>query len=400
MRNALPLRDTFLNTNIADICGIPMDKLLSLSSAEQSSDADLSVSSENEAKKPPSIKLGTGRFKVDGYPIKFKGHIYYMFLFENVTELCELSDKHYAETPVVAYIMLDNLEEIAQYVKVSYRSEANQVDNLLKEWAASFGGVLREYDRDKYILMLTRKSLRACERNKFDILDTIREIKIGDENMPITVSMGIATTGETLAERERDALVALDTALQRGGDQVVIKKNNGIFYFGGKTKSQQKRTKGHSRIIANKLCSMISSSSNVVIMGHSNPDFDSIGACVGVAALARHLGVDAKIVVDTANANFENCTENLLELDDYRDIFVDGVVGLGYCSFGTLLIVVDANNFKILEAPEIAEKSFKTVVIDHHIKKAEFEHEPDFTYIDPSASSASELITETAAPPP
>ena len=394
MRNALPLRDTFLNTNISDICGLPMDKLINLSAKQEKAEDDVPASSENEARKPQSIKLGTERYKVCGYPIKFKGHVYYMFVFENITELCNLSDKHYAETPIVAYIMLDNLEEIAQYVKVSYRSEANQVDNLLKEWAASFGGVLREYDRDKYILMLSRKSLHTCERNKFDILDTIREIKIGDENMPITVSMGIATTGESLAERERDALVSLDTALQRGGDQVVIKKNNGIFYFGGKTKSQQKRTKGHSRIIANKLCSMISSSSNVVIMGHSNPDFDSIGACVGVAALARHLGVDAKIVVDTSNNNFENCTEKLLELDDYRDIFVDGVTGLGYCSFGTLLIVVDANNFKILEAPEIAEKSFKTVVIDHHIKKAEFEHEPDFTYIDPSASSASELITE------
>ena len=168
--------------------------------------------------------------------------------------------KHYAETPVVAYIVLDNLEEIAQYVKVSYRSESNQADTILKDWAASLGAVIREYDRDKYIMMLSRKALRACERNKFDILDTIREIKIGDENMPITVSMGIATTGDGLAERERDALVALDTALQRGGDQVVIKKSNGLFYFGGKTKSQQKRTKGHSRIIANKLCAMISSS--------------------------------------------------------------------------------------------------------------------------------------------
>lgn len=395
MRNALPLRDTFLNTNISDICGLPTDKLLSVKGKTEISDEDNnSAISEGELKKPQSIKLGNRRFKVDSHPIKFKGHMYYMLVFNDVSELCELYDKHNAETPIIAYIMLDNLEEIAQYVKVSYRSEANQVDNLLKEWAASLGGVIREYDRDKYIMFLSRKALNSCERSKFDILDTIREIKIGDESMPITVSMGIATTGDSLAERERDALVALDTALQRGGDQVVIKKNTGLFYFGGKTKSQQKRTKGHSRIIANKLCSMISSSSNVVIMGHSSPDFDSIGACIGVAALSRHLGVDAKIVVDTASENFKSCTANLLELDDYRDIFVDAVVGLGYCSFGTLLIVVDANNFKILEAPEIAEKSFKTVVIDHHIKKAEFEHEPDFTYIDPSASSASELITE------
>ena len=396
MRAALPLRDSFLNLNIADVCGMPFEKILKLAKDEEViEETDSSVPlSDTELKRPNTVKLGQNRFKVASYPIKFKGHIYYMLVFEDVTELCELADKHYAETPVIAYIVLDNLEEIAQYVKVSYRSEANQVDTMLKDWAASLGGVLREYDRDKYVLLLSRKALRSCERTKFEILDSIREIKIGGENMPITVSMGIATTGDTLAERERDALVALDTALQRGGDQVVIKKDNGFFYFGGKTKSQQKRTKGHSRVIANKLSSIISSATNVVIMGHSNPDFDSIGACVGVAALARHLGVSAKIVVDTENENFKSCTKDLLMLDEYRDIFVDGVVGLGYCEFGTHLIVVDANNFKILEAPEIASKSFKTVVLDHHIKKSEFEHEPIFTYIDPSASSASELVTE------
>lgn len=396
MRKAFPMRDSFLNLNISDICGMPLEKVLELSKKETAiEENDDSVPlSDGELKRIGTVKLGKERFKVSSHPIKFKGHIYYMLVFENITELCELAEKHYAETPVIAYIVLDNLEEIAQYVKVSYRSEANQVDNILKDFAASLGGVLREYDRDKYVLLLSRKALRSCERTKFEILDSIREIKIGDENMPITVSMGISTTGDTLAERERNALVALDTALQRGGDQVVIKKDNGLFYFGGKTKSQQKRTKGHSRIIANKLCSTISFSAGLVIMGHSNPDFDSIGACVGIYALARHLGIGAKIVVDTNNENFKSCTKELLELEEYRDVFVDGVVGLGYYQAGSHLIVVDTNNFDILEAPEIAKQSFNTIVIDHHIKKAEFEHEPLFPYIDPSASSASELVTE------
>ena len=396
MRSALPLRDSFLNLNISDICGMPLDKILELAKKDATIEVnDDSVPlADGELKRIGTIKLGKNRFKVASHPIKFKGHIYYMLIFEDITELCELADKHYAETPVIAYIVLDNLEEIAQYVKVSYRSEANQVDTMLKDWALSLGGVLREYDRDKYVLLLSRKSLRACERTKFEILDSIRQIKIGDENMPITVSMGISTTGDTLAERERDALVALDTALQRGGDQVVIKKDNGFFFFGGKTKSQQKRTKGHSRIIANKLCSIVSNSASLVIMGHSNPDFDSIGACVGIYALARHLGISAKIVVDTNNESFKSCTKELLELEEYKDVFVDGVVGLGYYQSGSHLIVVDTNNFDIVEAPEIAKQSFKTIVLDHHIKKAEFEHEPLFAYIDPSASSASELVTE------
>ena len=393
LRDALPRRDTFLNSNISDICGMTVDNIIHISE-NVLSDTGAAVNADEILHRPNVVRFGEKRFSIKSYPIRFKGHVYHMIIFSDVSELCELAETYYSETPTVAYIVLDNLEEIAQYVKVSYRSEANQVENILKDWADSIGGVLREYERDKYILFLSRKALGLCERNKFEILDTIREIKIGDENMPITVSMGIATTGNTLAERERAALVALDTALQRGGDQVVIKKENGLSYFGGKTKSQQKRTKGHSRIIANKLCSLISSASNVVIMGHSNPDFDSVGACVGVAALAKHLDVDAKIVIDTENQNFKNCTAKLFELEEYKNTFVDGIVGLEHCEFGSLLIVVDANNFKILEAPEIARKSFKTVVIDHHIKKEEFEQEPDFTYIDPSASSASELITE------
>lgn len=393
LRSALPRRDTFLNYNISDICGMTLENIIHLSE-NSSTEAGTTPNADDILHRPNVVRFGDKRYAIKSYPIRYKGHTYYMLIFSDTTELGELAEIHYAQTPTVAYIVLDNLEEIAQYVKVSYRSEANQVENLLKDWAASIGGVLREYERDKYILFLSRKSLSICERNKFEILDTIREIKIGDENMPITVSMGIATTGKTLAERERDALVALDTALQRGGDQVVIKKESGLSYFGGKTKSQQKRTKGHSRIIANKLCSLISSASNVIIMGHSNPDFDSVGACVGVAALAKYLDVDAKIVIDTANENFKNCTQKLFELDEYKNTFVDGIVGLEHCNFGSLLIVVDANNFRILEAPEIAQKSFKTVVIDHHIKKEEFAQEPDFTYIDPSASSASELITE------
>ena len=188
--------------------------------------------------------------------------------------------------------------------------------------------------------------------------------------------------------------MALDNALQRGGDQVVLRKDSGLFYFGGKTKSQQKRTKGHSRIIANKLCSMISNATNVIVMGHANPDFDCIGACVGIASLARNLGVDTRVVVNANHESFLSCTEKLRELDEYKGVFVDGVQGLEFSCFGTLLIVVDANNFSILEAPEIASKSFNTVVIDHHIKKQEFENEPSFVYIDPSASSASELVTE------
>ena len=397
-RHAMGIKSMLFNADISELIGLSVEELLESAKAEdQEPEEEIEEKPEEtfeEKKNHPLITRDEKKYRLDCHAIHAKGKPYYMVVFHDVTELEALTILHRDEHPVVAYIVLDNLEEIAQYVQVSYQAEAGHVGNILQSFAASIGGILREYERNKYILLMSRKALTACVKNKFEILDTIREVRIGEDNMPITVSMGVATTGSTLSDRERDALISLDTALQRGGDQAVVKTETGIYYFGGRTKSQQKRTRGHSRIIATRLCSMISSASNVIVMGHANPDFDSIGACIGIAALSLHLGVDVKIVTNTECENFKACTSRLIELADYKNMFVDGVVGLGESSFGTLLIIVDANNFSILEAPEIAANSFKTVVIDHHIKKGDFEHEPQMTYIDPSASSACELISE------
>ena len=399
MRRAVGFKGSAFQTNISDVCGITLEDVELLESEKDmekaENDGTASIS-KIEAKDPSKIFafIGDRKYRPECHMIHSKGKSYHMVVLNDITELDAITTLHHDEHSVVGYIVLDNLEEIAQYVKVSYQAEALRVGDILKNWANSVGAIIREYDKNKYVLVMSRKVLASCIKNKFEILDTVREVHIGEDNMPVTVSMGIATTGENLAQRERDALICLDNALQRGGDQVVLKLETGIHYFGGRTKTQQKRTRGHSRIIATRLCSMISNASNVIVMGHANPDFDSIGACVGIASLALHLGVNVKIVADTESENFKACTHRLCELADYKNIFVDGVVGLGESSFGTLLIIVDANNYKILEAPEIATHSLKTVLIDHHIKKNDFEQEPNLVYIDPSASSSCEQIAE------
>ncbi len=398
MRSAIGIWDTVFNTDITSLCGCSMEEILKTAMAEAeapaTSEEDAQTDSDASEISPCQVTMRNRSYWVDCHPLHAKSKTYYMLVFHDVTELLDIRMRYRNDLCAVGYIVLDNLDEIAQYVKVSYQSEARQVEQRLKEWATSLGGMIREYDRNRYIFFLSRQMLDTCVENKFEILDAIRDIRIGDDSMPITVSIGIAVTGSTLAERERDALGSLNMALQRGGDQVVLKTEKGNDFFGGKTKSQQKRTGGHARVIAAKLCSMIASSPNVIVMGHSNPDFDSIGACVGIAALCKFIGVDVKIVADTESESFRACTGKLCELPEYRNMFVDGVAGLAQSSFGTLLIIVDANNFSILEAPEIANNSFKTAVIDHHIKKEEFANEPQLAYIDPSASSASELISE------
>jgi c-di-AMP phosphodiesterase-like protein len=208
--------------------------------------------------------------------------------------------------------------------------------------------------------------------------------------------MGISTAGGTLEERNHDAMVSLDMALQRGGDQVVLKNPTGIFYYGAKTKTLQKRIKGQGKIIYGKIAHLIAGSSNVLVMGHKNPDFDSIGACIGMTTLIRYNFKDknVKIVIDTHSENFITCTSRIRALSEYKNTFIDGVEAVDQINSETLLIIVDANNLSIVESPELAKNCFKTVIIDHHIKKEEFAEEPECPYIDPSASSACELIAE------
>lgn len=398
MKQMLKENDSFFNSDIEALFNLDIEQIIASTNSEKFSDPSIEDDSEGENNELDSSRFtaisDSGRYEINCYPIRSSGHVYYMLTFTDTTELYEITKLHRDTTPAVAYIVVDNLEEIAQYVTGGHRNEATQVEAILKDWATKMNGILREYDRDKYILFFTRDMLEECVKNSFSVLDSIRQVRTDDDSIPLTVSMGISIVGNTLAEREKDALTSLNLALQRGGDQVVLRSENGISYYGGHTKSQQKRTRVHSRIIANKLSSMMSGASNVLVMGHSNPDFDSIGACVGIASLAMHLGVDVKIVTDTSSANFIACTEKIRELDEYKNVFTDAVGGLGRCTYGTLLVIVDTNNFSILEAPEIAEKSFNTVVIDHHIKKEEFENEPALAYIDPSASSACELVSE------
>ena len=399
--NAVGVANSLFNADINSVCAISFDELIEL--YNQKNAADLSDSDYtndevllNEVRKAEIAELNDRRFRMECYPLSSKGKTYYMVVFHDITELTNLAKLHSDQHTAIGYIVIDNLEEIAQYVKISYQDETRKVGKLLGDWAARMGGVIREYENNKFLILLTQKMLLECIRTKFDILSEVHKIEIGDAHIPLTVSMGIATTSDTLEDREHDAMVALDMALQRGGDQVVLKNTTGIFYFGAKTKTLQKRTRGHGKIIYAKLAALIENSSNVLIMGHRSPDFDCIGACIGMTTLIRNMyeDIDVKIVVDTHSENFSACTSRICALSEYKDTFIDGVSALDYNNSDTLLIILDANNLAIVESPELAKNAFRKVIIDHHIKKEAFDEEPELAYIDPSASSTCELIAE------
>lgn len=342
-----------------------------------------------------AVAINGRSFRTHPYLMETPERDYWMTLMEETTELDKARHSIEVESPVVAYVVIDNLEELAQYVNVSYRSAANEIESILRDWADSMGGMIREYDREKYLVLFPREKLPACVDNGFDVLDRIRSIDTGDDSMSLTVSMGVSACGDTFGEREKDAASALETALQRGGDQVALRSSAGNEFFGGRTKIRQRRTKVRSRVISDRLVQLISEAGNVLVMGHKNPDFDSIGACVGVTRLALAFNPNVKIVVDTKCSNFRVSTAALREeVRDFDNVFIGGGEGMDLIRSDTLLIVVDVNNLQISECPDIAANAFRTVIIDHHRKTADFDNEPEITYIEPSASSTCELVSE------
>ncbi len=362
--------------NFSVLSGIPMSEIITATGRKV-----VNVSGKN--------------FYTYAYLMEASDRDYWMTTLEDRSEIEALEEKIDSESPVFAYVTVDNLEELTQYVRGSYREAAAQVEQIITNWTVSVGGLMREYDREKYLIVFPRNRLTACIESNFSILDRVREVHFGDGSMSVTISMGVSNAGADLEERNRNAHAALETALQRGGDQVAVRTESGIDFFGGKTKIKQRRTKIRSRVITDKLIEHISEAGNVLIMGHRNPDFDSIGSAIGVARLALGYNQNVKIVMDKQNSNYARSTAKLLEAQpEYGDIFIGTARGLDLVRSDTLLILADVNNLGIVEAPEIARNVYNTVIIDHHRKTADFEREPLIAYIEPSASSASELVSE------
>ncbi|MDY4887393.1 MAG: DHH family phosphoesterase [Eubacteriales bacterium] len=379
MQRAADSGETLAGLNFGAFCAVPVSALIA---------ADPSEGVRAEIKDSPYI--------VRAYEMSTQDRKYYLLTLDDLSKIEAAEARADDELSVVAYLALDNLEELAQYARVSYREAANRVEEILKAWVVGMDGLMREYDRDKFLVVFPQKQLTSAISDKFGVLDAVRNVKTGEAGMSLTVSIGMSAAGESVAEREKEAAAALETALQRGGDQVVLRTRKGTEFFGGRTKSSRERTAVTSRVVSDRLATLIGESGNVLIMGHKNPDFDCIGACVGLARLASRYVSDVKIVVDRKSRNFTVCTEGLFADTslDFDGLFIDAADGLDMIRSDTLLIVADVNNLQICESPEIAANVFRTVIVDHHRKAQEFVNEPELIYIEPSASSTCELVAE------
>ncbi|MBE6606176.1 MAG: hypothetical protein E7635_03970 [Ruminococcaceae bacterium] len=335
-------------------------------------------------------------YKITGYKIEAQSSPYYITIWNENTELARLNKRLCDEQTVIAYIIIDNIDELSQAVHEKTREATHQVEQILKSWASEVGGIIKEYERNKYLFIFESRYLDKFIEDKFRIREKIHDIKVGETNLSLTISIGAARFPGTLAQREAGAQSALEFALKRGGDTAVYNNGSENLTFDGRVKTTSKSTQVRARMTAAKICGLISESSNVIIMGHKSPDYDSIGACIGIARLALSVGAHPKIVLNRENINAKMCID-YLNSGEYDSLFVDPAVAQDLVRSDSLAIIVDVNNPARFESLDIALNSGKVIIIDHHSKqhvKDTPSISPAIEYIEPYASSASELVAE------
>ncbi|MBR5554226.1 MAG: DHH family phosphoesterase [Clostridia bacterium] len=336
-------------------------------------------------------------YEVSGYALNSGNKSYCIVVLADRSELVFAKKELAEKNAVVAFIMLDNIGDSVAVSKDQYRSVSARVARLSSEWTKARGGSVTEYDRDKYVVVFEEKHLSGIVASKFDILDSIRETEVDESSSPITASIGISNIPGSFAEKEAAARAALELALQRGGDQAVLRTDSSTEYYGGKTKTVQKKTKIRSRVVAGELSALIEKSSNVIVMGHKFCDHDSIASCVAAARIATTLGKQAKIVVNIHDVNLKPIFSRMRGLNYYYELFTDAATAQDMINSDTLLIICDVNNPDMFESKEIYDNCMNYLIIDHHRKvQEEYAIAPKLAYIEPSVSSASELLCEIA----
>lgn len=314
--------------------------------------------------------------------------------FIDITKEVTLEEEYNNSKTCMGIIMIDNYEEIIQRIpEESKPTLIAKIDKILYEWANEVAGVMIKRDRDTFIFVFEQQYLTKMEEDKFAILDKVKEIETPD-NMPITLSIAISNEGESNYEKYETAHMAIDIALGRGGDQVVLRQNGKYSFFGGKSQELEKRTKVKARVISHALEELMQKAENVIIMGHINGDIDSLGSSLGIYRLAKTLNKKAYIVNNTYGLTLANFINTLIENEEYKSIIIDKVTALSFTTENTLLVVVDTHKRSYVEVAELLEKTEKIVVIDHHRKSEDFIENAILTFHEAYASSASELVTE------
>ena len=325
-----------------------------------------------------------------------------MIYLTDITEYASIEEKYHEEQIVFGQIFLDNFSEVSQSLNDRRKSNLNNfVTNQLSSWAIHHNIFMKRVDDDRFIAFLNRKSLETLEKEKFDIMDKIRETT-AKQNYPLTVSMGFSypdkeNSDVTYPEIASYAQANLDLALGRGGDQVVVRsQNEDARFYGGKSNPMEKRTRVRARMVSQALKDLMEEATEIIVMGHQFPDMDAIGGCLGIRRIAKMNQKKAWIVTNENQYSHDihKLMDVIQEQKTLREDIITPEEALEKLTPNTLVILVDVSRPVIAASPEVLEQANKIVVIDHHRRSQDFPKNPVLVYIEPYASSTGELITE------
>lgn len=300
-----------------------------------------------------------------------------------------------SQSLVVGFIYLDNYEEALETVEEVRRSLLIAlIDRKINKYISSLDGIMKKTEKDKYFVILRKESLLDMKEARFDILEEVKSVNIGNE-MPVTASIGMGLDSKTYAQNCEYARTAIDLALGRGGDQAVIKTPQSIVYYGGKSQQMEKNTRVKARVKAQALQEIISTKDRVLIMGHRLPDADAIGAAIGISCIARAMEKKAHIVINESTSSVKPLLELFKDRNVYgEDFFINSTEALELAGNNTVLAVVDVNKPSITECPELIKECRTVVVLDHHRQGSEVIENATLSYVEPYASSACEMVAE------
>lgn len=341
------------------------------------------------------IRVGDQYFAVYSSVVEIENEKNYLLYFFDETALRLTEKEYYDSKPSILLAVIDNADELYQEFKESECTAVlSKLEQMVEDWVTSYGGLCRKFSSDRVLIFVQERSLQRMIADKFSILDAVRAFTYEGKGADLTLSVGIGKESN-FAESYNSARQALDMAQSRGGDQVAIRHEANYKFYGGVSAGFERKNKSKARLIAKSIRELIAESDHVLIMGHRFSDYDAVGAAVGLSAIAAYFGKRVNVVVDRATTL---STPMLKQYESARgkDVFISPERALAFANERTLLFVVDTHKKDFTEAPALLEKGSKVVVIDHHRKSVDYIDNAVVFYHLPSASSASEMVTELA----
>ena len=322
------------------------------------------------------------------------GKLYSMLLIDDTAARLAIQEVD-DQSIVVGFVYIDNYEEAVDPLEDVRKSLlVALIDRKVTKYFASIDGICSKLEKDKYLVVMRKKSLRQLEENHFDLIEDAKTVKIGNE-MAITLSIGIGLDGLSYAQNYEFARNAVDLALGRGGDQAVIKNSENVTYYGGKSRQVEKSTRVKARVKAQALKEIIDSRDKIFIMGHRLGDPDSFGASLGIYMIARTMNKKAHIVINDRTVSLKQVIRLFENNENYpKDMIIDSAAAIEEVTDNSALVVVDVNKPSLTECPELLKNCKSIVVLDHHRQGKEVIENATLSYVEPYASSACEMVSE------